>query len=386
MGKVSLKIRCKKKLRKIYKSLERELQKALINNQHNTQIKTRMILIDMLAFIYKGLLHFDVDFNHQIQTALEACRDKSNEEKYLKQDILSEYVYFGVRPMEYAKFDFSFKSERERREYLTDYDVYYIYEYKADNNVLPDSKFERYQMFRRFFRRDVLCIRQEDVSASAYQAFLRNKEAVVVKPLRGTKGHGVAIVKTSEIPDFDAWKEKYAQACLLEEVIEQGDEMKQFHPDSVNTVRFVTGVDPSGVFHPVFALVRVGQGGSVVDNVGSGGLVALINMDRGEICTDACCGTIRYETHPDTGMRFRGFQIPEWEKLCALAKEIHLSQKGQRLFGLDLAWSKHGWDLVEVNPAPSFDSFQELTGCGARPYLRTLGLLPEIKGQGTAEL
>lgn len=67
--------------------------------------------------------------------------------------------------------------------------------------------------------------------------------------------------------------------------------------------------------------------------------------------------------------------IPEWEKLCSIVCEIHQKHAKQYVFGFDMAWTKNGWDLVEVNPAPSFDSYQQLTGKGIRPYLKEIEML-----------
>lgn len=330
----------------------------------------------LLTSVYGMLIKTDKDFNAQMKKALKIYPDQSVSKKELFHDMLNEFVLSWIRPVEYAKFELFHKSREERATYIPDYEEVYIFKRTGGNNILPDSKFERYQIFKDYFLRDVLCISSDNiVSNEEYASFIADKETVVVKPLKGTKGHGISVVNVNEIPTINAFRKLYDGDCLVEETIDQGEELKQFHPSSVNTVRFVTGIDYSGSFHHLFALVRIGRGGSVVDNVSSGGLVTLIDMDKGEICTPACCGTERFETHPDTGVKFNGFRIPQWNELKSLVREIHLSAPGQRMFGFDMAWTRNGWDLVEVNPAPSFDSYQELTGKGIRPYLYELNML-----------
>ena len=114
--------------------------------------------------------------------------------------------------------------------------------------------------------------------------------------------------------------------CILESLIDQGQELAAFHANSVNTVRMVTCMNKKGEFYYLFALLRVGQGGSIVDNVGSGGLVSMIDLETGNVCSDAFCRTKYYELHPDTKVRFKGTKIPEWDKLLEIAKQLHTSQ------------------------------------------------------------
>lgn len=347
-----------------------------LNRYMPVSLRHNSISSGMLSTVYGMLIKADSDFNAQMKKALKSYPDRSVSKKKLYHDMLNEFVLSWVRPMEYAKFELFGKTREERNTYIPDYEEVSIFKRTAGNNILPDSKFERYLMFKDFFRRDVLCISAGNIiSNEEYESFISDKERVIVKPLKGTKGHGVSIVKTDEISTIDKFTKRFEGDHLVEEVIEQGEELKQFHPNSVNTVRFVTGMNHSGEFRYIFALFRIGRGGSVVDNVSSGGLVTLIDMEKGEIATSACCGTEWFDTHPDTGVRFRGFQIPEWEALKLLVREMHLAHSGQRMFGFDMAWTTNGWDLVEVNPAPSFDSFQELTGKGIRSYVRELGML-----------
>ena len=346
-----------------------------INRRVPAWTRENRITSGLLVSLYKIMVKFDNDFKKQIDSAIDDYRDNSIGHDRLYNDMLTEDVKFWVRPSEYSRFDIFEKTESERREYLPDFEEISIFKWTEGNNILPDSKFERYSMFNRYFKRGVLCIDALQPSDDEYKDFIADKDKVIVKPLRGTKGHGVIIVNTNDIPTLHMFRKTFQNDSLLEELIDQGDEMKQFHPQSVNTVRFVTGINHSGVFHPIFALVRAGQGGSVVDNVSSGGLVALIDMKTGQICSDAYRGTTRFESHPDTNVKFQGFKIPEWNELCSLVKEIHLSQSGQRVFGFDMAWTNKGWDLVEVNPAPSFDSYQELTGKGVRSYLYELEMI-----------
>lgn len=346
-----------------------------INSRIPVWIRKNRVTAEILVIVYGIILHVDKDFNEQIKKAALMYRDKRVSKVLLYHDMIYEYIRSWVLPVEYAKFELYGKKRKERDLYIPDHEEIVIFKKTKGNNTLPDSKYDRYIMFNNYFHREVLCISDKtNISNDEYKQFMSGKESVVVKPLQGTKGHGVEFVSTKQIPSVQEFKKLYNN-CLIEECIRQGDELKQFHPNSINTVRFVTGINFSGEFHYLFALIRFGQGKSIIDNVGSGGLIALIDMKTGEICTPACCGTSRYVCHPDTKVMFQGFAIPRWDELCLLVRDMHLNHPGQRIFGFDMAWTEEGWDLVEVNPAPSLSSYQELTGVGIRPYLQSVNII-----------
>ncbi len=348
-----------------------------INKRIPVQWRNHSGLIKALAASYKVLCSADQEFSKKLKTAAASCADSGMDPGQLQADMVKEYASLGISPEEYARFRFFEKDETERSTFIPDMDVINIFKWKKGNNILPDSKYDRYCMFQPYFHRDVIRIQFPFTEADSqnYQKFISDKETFILKPLKGTKGHGILKLETRTVPDLNALAKITDGECLLEETIRQGKELKQFHPASVNTARLVTGKGKDGKIDIVFALLRVGRGGSVVDNVGSGGFVALVDLTDGRVCTDAFCGTERYEKHPDTGVVFKGSMIPEWKKLCETGIEIHRTHSGQRVFGFDFAWTEKGWDLVEVNPAPSFASFQSLTQKGCRPLLEEKQLI-----------
>lgn len=319
----------------------------------------------------------DPGFRRELKQAADRCGSGSRARvASVKADMLRAYVGSWVTPTEYCKFGFMALNDQRRREYIAEHEGLAMFK-RPEYNVLPNDKFRRYQMFSGYYHRELLHVtgRAGQAEEDSYGAFLKRHRAFIAKAIMGAKGHGVRKLTADEAPDTAALVARMGGECIVEELIEQGQPLAAFHPMSVNTVRFVTGADRTGRVYCLFALLRVGRGGSVVDNVGSGGLIALIDMDSGVVCTDGLCGLDYYETHPDTHVRFKGVQIPEWGKLCRTACELHGTQPGQRVFGFDFAWTTDGWDVVEVNPAPSFVSWQALTNRGIRPVLQDRGIL-----------
>ena len=83
----------------------------------------------------------------------------------------------------------------------------------------------------------------------------------------------------------------------------------------------------------------------------------------------------RYEAHPDSGIPFRGYRLPEWQELVRICKEAAVKAGGQgcRYVGWDMAHSKdHGWVIVEGNGGGQMIGAQIMSRKGIRPRLEAL--------------
>ena len=175
-----------------------------------------------------------------------------------------------------------------------------------------------------------------------------------------------------------AYRAYHERGAVLEEVIEQGAAMAAIHPASVNTLRIPTvvikgtdGQPEVRLFHPT---LRVGRGGSVVDNFSAGGITALIDPESGKLYTDGVDKKGNsFEAHPDTFVRFKGFQIPDWDEAVKMVKAAALSVPGNHYCGWDLAYTdKNGWCMVEANSTAQMGGMQIVTKTGRRAELEAL--------------
>ena len=164
-----------------------------------------------------------------------------------------------------------------------------------------------------------------------------------------------------------------AHGAILEEIIEQGEELARIHPQSVNTLRIPTVVLADGsvrLFHPT---LRVGRGDGIIDNFSAGGISALIDPETGCICSDGADKKgRRYAAHPDTGVRFNGYRLPEWDKAVAMVTTAAHMVPGNHYCGWDLAYSTHGWCMVEANCTAQMGGMQIITQTGRKAELEAL--------------
>lgn len=207
-------------------------------------------------------------------------------------------------------------------------------------------------------------------------AFLQGLDCFFAKPSRGTCGNGIEKLRTADWPDAEKLlaylKEKGLD--VLEEPLAQHPDMAKLHPQSVNTMRIVT--DRVGdTVHIAYIVVKIGRGDGFCDNSGQGGVICRVDEKTGRICSVATDDYFNiYETHPDTGIRFEGYQLPMVQEAVDFARKAALVVPQICHVGWDVAITPDGPVLIEGNDYPGTDLCQL-----APHYPEKQGLWPYYK-------
>jgi hypothetical protein len=139
---------------------------------------------------------------------------------------------------------------------------------------------------------------------------------------------------------------------IIQENVIQHPEMSRLNASSVNTIRVATFNSLRSSPELIAAFLRIGRSGSIVDNIMSGGLFIGIELDSGKLdgnaFTELEYGGRVYSKHPDSGIEFKGFTIPNFsdvkEMACQAANCI-----SSKLIGWDIAVTTNGPILIEGN-------------------------------------
>ena len=322
---------------------------------------------------------------HQIDECLAhfLSADEQRNKAYVntvKAAVRAAMNQYLIAPEEYFLYDFPHLSDQEKRSFVGDLErtilCSRLYNVTASGYVFMD-KMKTYDAFAPFFKRDV-CLVSGEADYRKFLDFSQTHETFMVKPTAASRGNGIALV--SRDADVDA-REQFQEilrkgACVLEERIEQGPELAALHPQSVNTVRYATYYE-NGTITTLACFLKIGRGASVVDNGGAGGLLAAVDSETGVILT---AGRTEwgeeYPVHPDTGIAFVGYQLPEWHAAKEMVSELVKVLPDQKYVGWDLAYSTQGWVLVEGNSGGQFVGPQISLKKGVRPLIdKTFGSL-----------
>lgn len=260
---------------------------------------------------------------------------------------------------EYLMFNFFNKTIEERRMYLSGKERFPILKNLNgdEGSYILTNKYECYSRLKTFYHRGMVKI-GENKDYKTFKSFCNAHDKVVIKPLDRSYGHDVTVIQTDKKPASKALFVKllseYGQ-FVAEELVYQHPQMAQLNPDSVNTVRIVTYInDGKTIIQRPF--MKIGRKGSFVDNGGSGGILVNVDLETGKLMSVGIDeDAIRYESHPDNGTIFHGYQLPNWEQALALANSISDAIPKAKYIGWDFACTKDGtWIIIEGNAMTQF--------------------------------
>jgi len=217
------------------------------------------------------------------------------------------------------------------------------------------------------------------------------KEAIIKPTLGGTWGNGVKLIQSADgiIKDtggsVNDLFSSYKQSFIVQERLEQHPDLAKLNPTSLNTIR-VMSYRRGDEIVILYAIIRIGRNGQVVDNETAGGIKADIDLQTGRI-KGCAIGSPKEALMPftDVGTPTDGYQIPCFDKVLEVVKEMHYRLSYFDLVGWDMSVDKEGrpalieWnraaELSQVAHGPAFGDLTEeiLTDAMHRNNSRTSG-------------
>lgn len=276
-----------------------------------------------------------------------------------KNKLVLDIVYCHQRYLTTADeyFRFSFDSVNTthslRKQYLSENMMNYLLIKHVGIECCDEleDKYGLYLKLKPFYKREI-CKIETEKDYDKYLEFISRHESYFVKPNSASCGRGCNKVcnlqphtYTQAADDSEFKKLLMDKGCILEELIDQDDALKQWNPTSVQTIRLNTILTSKG-FYVFPAVIRIGKENAVVDNATLGGYVAAIDEKTGAIITKAT--SYRGEAYGNCE-KMKGWHVPEWDTMLDMARKIQESMPHQKFVGWDFAYAKNGWCLVEAN-------------------------------------
>ncbi len=280
------------------------------------------------------------------------------------------FARYGCGLSDYLNYELWSKTPDECREYVTikAQDVFY-------ERVSPSAHKTFFTVKPNFLRNFAPYIHRgfflpEEGDAAALEAFLSDKEAVMVKPVDGLGGHGVHKLATAEVGDKEAFLQKLrSERLFLEELIVQHPDINALCDKSINTIRVMTVTDGKRA-EILYAGMRLGTGADV-DNFHAGGIGVHVDFEAGVLRGSGVNKDgVWFDRHPLSGVVFDGYRLPMWEQVREMCLEAALVNPKIHVVGWDVAVTPEGPTFVEGNRRPGFDLPQMTSRRGRRDILR----------------
>ena len=272
---------------------------------------------------------------------------------------------YGANLADYERFEFYKKNHYERNRYLTRYRYSKLLRKFGYYNDTTYGKIAEYKTFADYIHRPWI-VADKDTAPQTIKDFIAKQGVVFAKPDHGDQGKGVMKIKADDSRAIEELLNDCKQsAFVVEGAIEQEPEIAAINPSSVNTVRAYTLLKKNGEAVILGIMLRAGRKGSHVDNWGSGGVGYDFDVESG-----VCVGYGRdkqnnpYIFHPDSNVQIVGYRLPNFEQLKRIIIELSYKVPEARFVGWDIAITKDGYELVEMN-CPGGHDFLQAFG---KPY------------------
>jgi glutathione synthase/RimK-type ligase-like ATP-grasp enzyme len=279
----------------------------------------------------------------------------------------SEYFY---------QYKFHTLSKAQRSEFITISEAHKIE--KAINKGIRDFfwyKDRFLQRFPNFTKREWLNL--NNASAEEFIKFCQRHPRFIIKPIADSRGAGVRLITINNVEDIAGlYNQLYAGNYIAEELVTACNEIAQFNPQSLNTIRVVT-YQNGEIFKPFGSFFRLGLKGSTVDNAHAGGVFAKVDVETGKVVTEGInTNGERFANHPTSHIPIVGFQIPRWNEIIQTCRDAAMSLPEAKLVGWDIAIRQdYSIVIIEGNHMPDFDVMQSPAQRGIKKeFLEVVGM------------
>lgn len=280
-----------------------------------------------------------------------SSKNRERTRLYFFVDILYCTLRYGANDTDYILFDYYKKNHFNRNQYITWLRTFAINS-KLDERGLHEliNKPTFNSLFKNYLKRD--WIDCSNASVETIENFIKKHRKVIAKPANSALGRGIHTV-SFPIEHNEIQKLHYDN-FILEELLENVSDIRRLNYNSLNTLRIVTATDSKGNVSVLSAILRMGTGNGITDNLCSGGIACAVDLDTGYLIGPAknTRGDL-FNIHPASQIPFNGFQVPNFKECIDMVLELCHMIPYARYVGWDIAITTRGVCVIEGNMPPS---------------------------------
>lgn len=165
-------------------------------------------------------------------------------------------------------------------------------------------------------------------------------------------GHGITFIDNSAITEKQLQEILSSKSydVVIQEGLQQSETLSKINSSSVNTIRMLSLLKKDGNVKIYSTILRMGISGAKVDNASSGGITVGV-YDNGQLKETAYSAKgIKFQKHPTSGIEFKDFIIPNFEKIKELVTQQAKLLPHFRLVSWDIALNEYDLPiLIEAN-------------------------------------
>lgn len=337
-----------------------------------TNFRSAMKKNSLVFFTYKKL----TDNFYRLAVTDYLIHNKAKTRDIIRDELDLIRRYWNCDPMHYYSYRLFEKqlSQEELLDYVPPYLFYNFYVPSIYDDVMIRKAASKININEYFISRGIstpdevaVIIKGRiikggvEISYGSFTDILKNSRAgkFFMKPDLGKGGKGIQLIekagKALLINKKELSEKVFRELAgkndfIVQESLVQRKDIAEIYPGSVNTLRVITQNFNSAPRIPVITL-RMGRNGAFVDNCSSGGISLGVDPETGQldkyaIDTD---NNVKFDSHPDTGIRFEGFIIKDWQKIRNRILEFAQRTSEFPDVGWDIAIVENGITAIEFN-------------------------------------
>lgn len=275
----------------------------------------------------------------------------------IKLDYVCRVIDSKLGYVDYMKGNYANLTEEDRKKMLTgeNYRKLLAYLNPIEYRIVMDDKIICNKIFRDYIHRDYIDLRV--TSVEEFSDFIKNKKNIFAKLVDGFGGEGVKKIEVDKIKNINkTYKELIKnRQYLIEDEIIQNKELNKINKFAVNNIRIITILKNNNV-HILERILRINDGKT--STISSHDIQGRLDEEGNLISKMVDDDLNVFKTHPITGFKFEGIKIPFMKETIELCKKAALEVPNIRFIGFDIAITKDGPEIIEVNPYPCYTNYQ----------------------------
>ena len=303
-------------------------------------------------------MNFIGKFKYAIKGVVHAVKQVEGSKILTFIDVLWCGIRYGASPSNYENFDFKHANASQRNTFLTHRrNNFLMKKFNSENEIWKlQNKYEFAKIMGSQYGR--LYANSLNVTIEDLQRIIESSR-IIYKPIKGGQGIGIEVFEQNQLKDLKELVDilhKLPEG-IVEQWIIQDKRMSSLYPDAVNPVRIQSLF--TNEVHIIAATITIANGTKIANASGVKAIFALIDVSTGRVLTDGYdynCNT--FTVHPITGIKIKGFMIPDWDKVVNLIKTCGMKFEYIRHIGWDVAISEHGPVIIEANNDPGYTAYQ----------------------------
>lgn len=158
---------------------------------------------------------------------------------------------------------------------------------------------------------------------------------------------------------FHALLDASPEGAVLERYVDQHPFYASLNASSINSYRIVIWDRDDAPRPWIFAFLRVGRDGALVDNATSGAIICPVDATTGRLEAGFLKygERVRYAAHPDSSQQLEEVAPPGFDDAVTVALTAVRAFPGISFAGVDVAMSNDGPVVLELNVWPDYSGF-----------------------------